>query len=192
MPKQSWGARRAPRSAVGGGAFFNNAGIWKFNESIIEGHDAIDRTTRWLDQSKIGRILTGDAEALKGGGPVKAMLIQNTNPVTVANEATGNKPTTVTNFTGYYVIPDLPVGSYALTVELSGFKKFVKTGVDLLPDDLKTTAWRLPRRPYLMETSIPGVFCVGDARSGSVKRVASAVGEGSICVQLVHRALEEL
>jgi thioredoxin reductase (NADPH) len=43
-----------------------------------------------------------------------------------------------------------------------------------------------------METSIPGVFCVGDARSTSVKRVASAVGEGSICVQLVHRALQEL
>jgi anaerobic selenocysteine-containing dehydrogenase len=70
----------------GGGAFFINMSIWKFDESIIEGHDAIDRTTRWLDQSKIGRILTGDAEALKGGGPVKAMLIQNTNPVTVAPE----------------------------------------------------------------------------------------------------------
>ena len=70
----------------GGGAFFNNASIWKFDESIIEGHDAIDRTTRWLDQSQIGRILTGDAEALKGGPPVKAMLIQNTNPVTVAPE----------------------------------------------------------------------------------------------------------
>ena len=71
-------------------------------------------------------------------------------------------------------------------------KKFVKTGVDLLPEDLKAAAWRLPRRPYLMETSIPGVFCVGDARANSVKRVASAVGEGSICVQLVHRALQEL
>jgi anaerobic selenocysteine-containing dehydrogenase len=70
----------------GGGAFFNNAAIWKFNESVIEGHDAIDRTTRWLDQSKIGRILTGDAEALKGGPSVKAMLIQNTNPMTVAPE----------------------------------------------------------------------------------------------------------
>src|SRR3954470_3024598 len=70
----------------GGGAFFNNASIWKFDESIIEGHDAIDRNTRWLDQSRIGRILTGDAEALKGGPPVKAMLIQNTNPVTVAPE----------------------------------------------------------------------------------------------------------
>jgi anaerobic selenocysteine-containing dehydrogenase len=72
----------------GGGAFFNNAAIWKFDESVIEGHDAIDPTTRWLDQSRIGRILTGDAEALKGGPPVKAMLIQNTNPMTVAPEQT--------------------------------------------------------------------------------------------------------
>jgi anaerobic selenocysteine-containing dehydrogenase len=70
----------------GGGAFFNNYAIWRFNEKIIEGHDAIDHSTRALDQSKIGRILTGDTEALKGGGPVKAMLIQNTNPVTVAPE----------------------------------------------------------------------------------------------------------
>src|SRR3979411_1755841 len=70
----------------GGGAFFNNFAIWKFNESIIEGHDARDSSTRVLDQSRIGRILTGDAAALKGGPPVKAMLIQNTNPMTVAPE----------------------------------------------------------------------------------------------------------
>jgi anaerobic selenocysteine-containing dehydrogenase len=70
----------------GGGAFFNNHAIWKFNKSIIEGCDVIDQSTRVLDQSKIGRILTGDAEALKGGPPVKAMLIQNTNPMTVAPE----------------------------------------------------------------------------------------------------------
>jgi len=70
----------------GGGAFFNNYALWHFNESIIEGHDAIDHGVRALDQSKIGRILTGDAEALRGKGPVKAMLIQNTNPVTVAPE----------------------------------------------------------------------------------------------------------
>src|SRR5690348_10460771 len=72
----------------GGGAFFNNAALWHFNESIIEGHEAIDPSVRILDQSKIGRILTGDAEALCGGGPVKAMLIQNTNPMTVAPEQT--------------------------------------------------------------------------------------------------------
>src|SRR6059058_5411366 len=70
----------------GGGAFFNNYAIWRFNESLIEGHDAIDHSTRLLDQSKIGRILTGDSEALCGRGPVKAMLIQNTNPMAVAPE----------------------------------------------------------------------------------------------------------
>jgi thioredoxin reductase (NADPH) len=70
--------------------------------------------------------------------------------------------------------------------------RFVKTGADLLLEDLAGAHWPLPRQPHLLETSIPGVFCVGDARSASVKRVASAVGEGSICVQLVHRALQEL
>jgi anaerobic selenocysteine-containing dehydrogenase len=70
----------------GGGAFFNNAAIWKFDKTLIEGLEALDQTTRRLDQSKIGRILTGDADALKNGPPVKAMLIQNTNPMTVAPE----------------------------------------------------------------------------------------------------------
>ncbi|UZE49598.1 molybdopterin oxidoreductase family protein [Rhodopseudomonas sp. P2A-2r] len=70
----------------GGGAFFNNFSIWHFDESVIEGRDAMDRTTRLLDQSKIGRILTGDPAALKHGPPVKAMLIQNTNPMVVAPE----------------------------------------------------------------------------------------------------------
>ena len=68
-------------------------------------------------------------------------------------------------------------------------KGFVKTGQDLRGEDL--AAWPLRRPPYLLETSIPGVFAVGDVRSGSIKRVASAVGEGSICVQLVHRVLAE-
>lgn len=70
----------------GGGAFFNNFALWHFDESLIEGHDAIDKTTRALDQSQIGRILTGDPVALHGKGPVKAMLIQNTNPMTVTPE----------------------------------------------------------------------------------------------------------
>jgi thioredoxin reductase (NADPH) len=71
-------------------------------------------------------------------------------------------------------------------------KNFVKTGADLHPDDLEQARWPLARRPDLLETSRPGVFAVGDVRSGSVKRVASAVGEGSVCVQLIHRALREV
>jgi thioredoxin reductase (NADPH) len=71
-------------------------------------------------------------------------------------------------------------------------KGFVKTGADLHPEDLAEAKWPLTRPPYLMETSIPGVFAVGDVRASSIKRVASAVGEGSICVQLIHRALQTL
>jgi thioredoxin reductase (NADPH) len=68
-------------------------------------------------------------------------------------------------------------------------KGFVKTGQDLTPADLASTEWTLTRPPMLLETSRPGIFAVGDVRSGNVKRVASAVGEGSICIQLVHRIL---
>jgi thioredoxin reductase (NADPH) len=68
---------------------------------------------------------------------------------------------------------------------------FVRVGSDLQPEDLTPPRWPLSRAPYLMETGVPGIFAVGDVRSGSVKRVASAVGEGSICVQLVHRVLQE-
>ena len=68
---------------------------------------------------------------------------------------------------------------------------FVKTGPDLQPPDLTAAHWPLGRAPLLFETSLPGVFAVGDARAGSVKRVAAAVGEGSVCIQLVHKVLAE-
>jgi thioredoxin reductase (NADPH) len=68
-------------------------------------------------------------------------------------------------------------------------KGFVVTGPDLVEyDELQ---WPLSRAPLLLETSVPGIFAIGDARSGSVKRVASAVGEGAMAVHLVHRFLAE-
>ena len=71
-------------------------------------------------------------------------------------------------------------------------KGFVRTGADLSQEELAEARWPLSRPPHLMETSLPGVFAVGDVRSGSVKRVASGVGEGSVCVQFIHRVLREL
>jgi thioredoxin reductase (NADPH) len=68
---------------------------------------------------------------------------------------------------------------------------FVKTGPDLTAAELSAAAWPLARPPYLLETSLPGVFAVGDVRGNSVKRVASAVGEGSIAISFVHRVLAE-
>jgi thioredoxin reductase (NADPH) len=64
-------------------------------------------------------------------------------------------------------------------------KQFIKTGADVGPE------WPLQRAPYLLETSLPGVFAVGDVRAGSLKRVAAAVGEGSMAVQFVHKVLGE-
>ena len=69
--------------------------------------------------------------------------------------------------------------------------RFIKTGPQLSQDDLAAAGWRLPRPPYLLETSRPGVFAVGDVRGGNLKRVASAVGEGSIAVAFVHQVLHE-
>jgi thioredoxin reductase (NADPH) len=68
---------------------------------------------------------------------------------------------------------------------------FIKTGSDLSSEDLARFKWPLRRTPYLLETSLPGVFAVGDVRAGNVKRVASAVGEGSIAVSFVHQVLAE-
>jgi anaerobic selenocysteine-containing dehydrogenase len=68
----------------GGGAFHNNGAIFHFDNSLIDGSELRDPAIRMLDQSRIGAVLTGDEEALVGGPPVTAMLIQNTNPVSVA------------------------------------------------------------------------------------------------------------
>jgi thioredoxin reductase (NADPH) len=70
-------------------------------------------------------------------------------------------------------------------------KGFIKTGMDIDAEELKRANWPLRRPPYLLETSLPGVFAVGDVRAGNVKRVASAVGEGSISIHLVHKALQD-
>lgn len=70
-------------------------------------------------------------------------------------------------------------------------KGFIRTGPDIHEEDLSKARWPLPRHPYLLETTLPAVFAVGDARAGNVKRVASAVGEGSISIHLVHKALQD-
>jgi thioredoxin reductase (NADPH) len=68
-------------------------------------------------------------------------------------------------------------------------KGFVLTGQDLLRNEPMLEGWPLERAPLLLETSMPGVFAAGDVRHRSVKRVASAVGEGSIAIQLIHEYL---
>jgi thioredoxin reductase (NADPH) len=70
-------------------------------------------------------------------------------------------------------------------------KGFIKTGSELTTEDLGVARWPRRRAPHMLETSLPGVFAVGDVRSGSIKRVASAVGEGSIAISFVHQAIRD-
>jgi thioredoxin reductase (NADPH) len=70
-------------------------------------------------------------------------------------------------------------------------KGFIKTGSDLLPENLNSVGSFIGRQPYPFETNLPGIFAVGDVRFGSIKRVASAVGEGSIAISFIHKVLQE-
>ena len=69
---------------------------------------------------------------------------------------------------------------------------FLLTGPDLIRDGQRPKGWGLDRDPFLLETNIPGIFAVGDVRHGSVKRVASGVGEGSVAVQFIHQYLSKV
>ncbi len=89
------------------------------------------------------------------------------------------------------------IGAQPRTGWLNGFVQrdphgFVVTGPDLARDGKRPPGWNLDRDPFLLETSVPGVFAVGDVRHGSVKRVASSVGEGSIAIQFVHNYLAKV
>jgi thioredoxin reductase (NADPH) len=69
---------------------------------------------------------------------------------------------------------------------------FILSGSDLLRDGNPPRGWNLDRHPGLLETNVPGIFAVGDVRKGSVKRVASGVGEGSVAISFVHQYLSKV
>jgi thioredoxin reductase (NADPH) len=69
---------------------------------------------------------------------------------------------------------------------------FLLTGPDLIRDGQRPKGWTLDRDPFLLETNVPGIFSVGDVRHGSIKRVASGVGEGSVAVQFIHQYLSKV
>ncbi len=89
------------------------------------------------------------------------------------------------------------IGALPRTEWLAGIverddRGFILTGPDLIHDGERPKGWTLERDPYLLETNVPGIFAVGDVRHGSVKRVASGVGEGSVAVQFIHQYLSKV
>lgn len=110
--------------------------------------------------------------------------------ITIHNSLTGETQTVPANSLFIFI------GAVPRTEWLDGMverdeRGYILTGPDL-QNNATITRWTLERDPYLLETNIPGIFAVGDVRHGSVKRVASGVGEGSICVQFVHRYLSNV
>ena len=119
----------------------------------------------------------------KGETSLEAIAIQNT--------MTGE--TQIVPATSLFIF----IGAVPRTEWLDGVvarddRGFILTGQDLKHDGHRPKGWTLDRDPFLLETNVPGVFAVGDVRHGSVKRVASGVGEGSICVQFVHQYLSKV
>ncbi|MBD0263508.1 MAG: FAD-dependent oxidoreductase [Tolypothrix sp. Co-bin9] len=111
--------------------------------------------------------------------------------LTIANALTGETQT-VPATSLFIFIGAQPRTDWLDGVVEKGDRGFILTGPDLQLNQRRPKGWTLERDPYLLETNIPGVFAVGDVRQGSVKRVASSVGEGSICVQFVHQYLSNV
>jgi thioredoxin reductase (NADPH) len=116
---------------------------------------------------------------------------ENLQALTLANVQTGETGTVPA--TALFIF----IGAMPYTEWLSGLVErdeqgFIITGADLTRSGKRPKGWHLPRDPFLLEASVPGIFVAGDVRHGSVKRVASSVGEGSVAVQFIHRYLVEL
>jgi thioredoxin reductase (NADPH) len=107
----------------------------------------------------------------------------------LCNTATGTEEEVAAGFL-FVFIGAAPCTDWLDGVVQRDSRGFVVTGPDLLVEGRRPRGWPLQRDPYYLEASVPGVFAAGDARASSVKRVASAVGEGAMAIQLVHRYLE--
>lgn len=177
---------------IGGGNSAGQAAVFLAENTkhvyiVVRGAGLIDTMSKYLirriEQSPKITVLTHtEVVGLEG--------LDHLERVTLRNTQTGG--TEEKNVAHVFVM----TGANPNTAWLNGCvvldnKGFIKTGPDLSAEELAGAHWPLGRRPYLLETSLPGVFAVGDVRAGNVKRVASSVGEGSIAISFVHQLLRE-
>jgi thioredoxin reductase (NADPH) len=134
---------------------------------------------------------TGNISVRTGTTVVEAHGTDHLEGITLLDSATGEKESVDTQWL-FIFIGAAPRTDWLDEQILRDERGFVLAGPDLLVDGQRPAGWPLERDPYHLETSVPGVFVAGDVRADSVKRVASAVGEGAMAVMLVHRYLERL
>jgi thioredoxin reductase (NADPH) len=177
---------------VGGGNSAGQAAVFLAESTkhvyiVVRGSGLIDTMSKYLirrieQTPNITVLIHTELVGLEG--------VDHLERVTVRNTQTGK--TEEKNVAHVFVM----TGANPNTAWLNGCvvldnKGFIKTGPDLSTEELSGAHWPLSRRPYLLETSPPGVFAAGDVRAGNVKRVASSVGEGSIAISFVHQLLRE-
>jgi thioredoxin reductase (NADPH) len=109
--------------------------------------------------------------------------------VTIKNNKSGESETVPADAVFIFIgaVPHTDIVNGIVEMDKAGF---ILTGQDLIRDGRRPKNWALPRDPFLLETSVPGIFAAGDVRHGVVRRVASAVGQGSVSVNFVHKYLE--
>ncbi len=126
------------------------------------------------------RVLTSAHVArVEGDGHLETVVLIDADGDTVIVEATGM----------FVFVGAVPHSDFLQGVVAVNEQGFIPTGPDISVNGSRPRGWRLERDPYLLETSVPGIFAAGDVRDQSVRRVASAVGQGAICVSFVHRYL---
>src|ERR671916_354681 len=135
------------------------------------------------DTDNIEVLLNSSVSAVEGDGHLER--------ISIANSDTGEVETVPANSLFIFI------GAAPKTDWLGGLvardeRGFILSGADMMHDGKRPKGWRPDRDPFLLETSVPGVFVAGDVRHGSIKRCASAVGEGSIAVQFVHQYMREV
>lgn len=177
---------------VGGGNSAGQAAVFLASTArrvhmLVRGPDLADTMSRYLirrieeNPAIVVRTRT-EIVAMEGNGKLERIRWRDDNSGGIEGHSIGH----VFVMTG--AVPNTGFLNGCIVLDEKGF---VKTGPDLSPDELATARWPLERPPYLLETSRPRIFAVGDVRGGNVKRVASAVGEGSIAVALVHQVLRQ-
>jgi thioredoxin reductase (NADPH) len=181
--------RGAEAIVVGGGNSAGQAAVYLSGQArkvylMIRGGDLRKNMSSYLvhrieETPNIELLIDTEVASLHGDGHLAE--------VELVNRKTGRKRT-ITSPALFSFIGATPRTDWLPSEVERDAKGFVRTG----PDLARSPHWSRPRHPFLLETSRPGVFAAGDVRSGSVKRVASAVGEGSMAVQFVHEYLKEM
>ena len=178
---------------VGGGnsagqAAMYLAGFARHVTILVRGETLAESMSQYLI-NQIGA--TPNISVQVRSGVAEAHGRANLEALTIAN-VVGREQTKVPAAALFIFIGALPRTDWLGDVMIRDKSGFIMTGMDLMPEGRRPAGWRLGRDPYLLEASVPGVFVAGDVRHRSVKRIASAVGEGSMAVQFIHQYLGSL